>query len=364
MTTLLTTPRVLSIEPDDPRLSQSRFFYLWNLDPAFGTCLCLRGSWHAAGAHGESFAGPGRCGNPGKHPWHISREGAVRGFRHGVRDALPYAQLLEQHGAPGAQRRLAASLSGVMMIDIDSERALQSFYRISAHVPKDDRLLGVAKTPRGWHVLLACDPAWTQRAVTQQMRSWISDYQPVDASKLSLQGYLLDIRTGDGRYNVWPSGGQHSGRRWASGAEFRAALAFAGLGMPTWWMQQDGTQAPWNLEMTPDLRDQISRSGADTSARSGTALTFDGSEEDRVLAWVELNRWSKLIGNMTPDSGRNNTLNQTAYFAGADAVAAGHAAATVRAHLLEAARRSHTPGANATIASGLTSGLRDRHGRS
>lgn len=357
MSTVSTTLRPLSIEPTDDRLAGNKFFYLRGLDPATGDCLCPRGSWHLTGEHGESYGGSGSCGNPGKHPWWIRRGADVKGFRHGVKDALPYAELLAQYGPAGGLRRLAMNLSGIMMLDIDNPRALQTFWRIRAHVPKQ-KLLGIAKTPRGWHLYLQCDPVWNQKALAAQMRSWLGDgYAAVDAGKIPLQGFLLDVRTGEGRYAVWPTGDRH----WASAAQFRSALNFAGLGMPSWWVVQDGSAAPWNIELTEQVRAEIVRAGVN-SFTNHTPLAFDGTENDRVLAWTELERWSTLIRNMRPESGRNNTLNQTAFYAGADAIAAGHSYQAVADHLLAASRASQTPGARATIASGLTSGLSDRHG--
>jgi hypothetical protein len=252
-------------------------------------------------------------------------------------------------------------LNEVIMLDIDSLQALQSFYRIAKHVPRDERLLGIAKTPRGFHLYLHV-PGWTQKAVTLSMRAWLGTgmWDAMDTSKISRRGLILDVRTGAHRYTVFP-GPESRDRRWVPPKEFVAQLKFAGQGMPAARMVQDGSQAPWNLEMNDDLRDRIARAGADKVSRPKLAL--DGSEADQRLALQELRRWSDLIAKMGPDTGRNNSLNRTAYHSGADAIAAGVPEDRVRQILLDAAQSSHTPGAEATINSGLTSGLRDRYAR-
>jgi hypothetical protein len=288
---------------------------------------------------------------PGKHPWFVVQAGQPYGFRHGVTDALPYRQLLSEYGPAGGSRRLAMSLQDVAMLDIDSPEAMQSFYRIRKHVPPS-KMLGIAKTPRGWHIYLGV-PGWSQKAIHIYMRNWLGSnlWHPVDIRKVSRRGLVLDVRTGPNRYTVWP---ESRDRHWASAAEFRAALEFAGNGMPQSRMVEDGSLAPWNLELTPDLRGSIARAGEDRVPQvrqsGGVAAT-----------WNELDRWCKVLEGKEPESGRNNTLNHVAYFQGADAIAAGHSEQLVRERLLTAAAASNTPGAAATINSGLTSGLRDRH---
>lgn len=349
--TLSVLPRPLSISPEDSRLSAARWFYVWGVGLQ-GECLCPRGSTHLADDHGGAYSRFHDCSSaPGKHPWHVFKDGRVQGFRHGVTDAVPYPQLLSEYGPPGGSRRLAMSLQDVLLLDIDSPEALQSFYRIRKHVPVS-KMLGLAKTPRGWHIYLAC-PGWTQKAITIYMRNWLGSnlWHPVDARKISRRGMVLDVRTGPNRYTVWP---ESLDRHWATAAEFRAVLDFAGNGMPRSRMVEDGALAPWNLEMTPELRGSISRAGEDSTPRvrptGGLAET-----------WNELDRWCRVLEGKEPESGRNNTLNHVAYFQGADAIVAGHPEQLVRDRLMIAAAASETPGAAATITSGLTSGLRDRY---
>jgi hypothetical protein len=317
-----------------------------------GECLCPRGATHLMDEHAGAYSRFHDCSSaPGKHPWFIWQNNAPYGFRHGVSDALPYPQLLAEYGPPGGARRLAMSLQDVVLIDIDSLDALQAFYRIRKHVPPS-RMLGLAKTPRGWHIYLAA-PQWSQKAISLYMRNWLGPnlWHPTDLRKISRRGMVLDVRTGANRYTVWP---ESRDRRWASAAEFRAALEFAGNGMPADRMVEDGSLAPWNLEMTPELRGSISKAGEDRAPQ----VRLSGGVAE---TWNELERRCRVLEGMEPESGRNNTLNQVAYFAGADAVASGHSEQLVRDRLLTAAAASNTPGAAATITSGLTSGLRDRH---
>lgn len=349
--TLSVLPRPLSISPEDSRLSAARWFYVWGVGLQ-GECLCPRGSTHLMDDHAGAYSRFHDCSSaPGKHPWHTVKSGQSVGFRHGVTDAVPYGQLMSRYGPAGGSRRLAMSLQDVLLLDIDSQDALQSFYRIRKHVPVN-KMLGLAKTPRGWHVLLDV-PGWTQKAVTIYMRNWLGSnlWHPVDARKISRRGMVLDVRTGPNRYTVWP---ESLDRHWATATEFRAALNFAGNGMPRSRMVEDGSLAPWNLEMTPELRGSISRAGEDSTPRvrpsGGLAET-----------WTELDRWCRVLESKEPESGRNNTLNHVAYFQGADAIASGHPEQLVRDRLVTAAAASGTPGAAATITSGLTSGLRDRH---
>jgi hypothetical protein len=250
-------------------------------------------------------------------------------------------------------------LNDVILIDIDSPQALQSFYRIRRHVPMD-RVMGIARTPRGWHVFLHC-PEWTQVALNKAMKTWLAvdTWDGTDSGKIARRGILLDVRTGERRYVVWPGDGARD-RRWVARSEFVAALQFAGRGMPSWRIVTDGSLAPWNIPMDDELRGRIARAGADAVTRS--PLVFDGSEADLALSWRELERWALMIEKMGPESGRNNSLNRTAYFSGADAIRAGHPMEKVEQRLLQAAAISNTPGARATVQSGLTSGLRDRHG--
>lgn len=343
-------PRPLSISPEDSRLSAARWFYVWGIGLQ-GECLCPRGATHLE-EQGAAYSRFHDCSSaPGKHPWHVWNNGEPFGFKHGVSDAVPYGDLQDLYGPPGGSKRLAMSLQDVVLLDIDSVEAMQSFYRIRRHVPSN-KMLGLAKTPRGWHIYLTV-PGWSQKAISVYMRNWLGSnlWHPTDPRKISRRGMVLDVRTGPNRYTVWP---ETRDRHWASAVEFRSALEFAGNGMPRSRMVEDGSLAPWNLELTPDLQGSIARAGEDSTpqvrASGGLAET-----------WNELERWCAKLEQMEPESGRNNTLNHVAYFQGADAIAAGHSEQLVRSRLVNAAAASGTPGASATITSGLTSGLRARH---
>lgn len=343
----------LSIEQTDSRLHAARWLYTWNVGP-HSECTCPRGSFHRQGPDDAAYAGNLNCGaNPGKHPWKVFRNGESVGFSHGSQDALPLQELLEKYGSPGGRRRFALCLQDIAMIDIDSPASLQAFYRIWRHVPKD-KILGVAKTPRGWHVYVQC-PEWSQKAISVQMRAWLGDWHGTDSSKVSRRGMVLDVRTGEYRYTIWP-GPESRDRHWASLAEFSSSVRFAGRGMPTHRVVQDGSEAPWNLVMDDDLRERIKLVGADKIVRPDAQPLGDAQE-----TWAELERWAGILEKREPKTGRNSLLNQIAYYSGADAISAGHTEDRVRARLMQAAIVCGTHGAEATITSGLTSGLRDRY---
>jgi hypothetical protein len=241
----------------------------------------------------------------------------------------------------------------VLLIDIDSPRAMASFSRL-AHTLQGHTPLGVAKTPRGWHVYLDC-PGWNQRAVNRWMKGWLKDWHGTDESKVSWKGYLLDVRTGPYRYAVWPGDcPTDPTRRWAREDEFKDAMVWA-----RWRMRPESLageseqwQAPWNTEMTDATRERIAALEAPppptrpvTSGPIGKSATIS-----------DLERWCAKLAKMGADSGRNNMLNQIAFYQGAAAIAAGHDPIVVQVSLAKAAADCGCPGAEATIASGLRSG--------
>lgn len=312
----------------------ARWILLWAVDPA-GQCCCRDGSWQRE-EHGVSTGGQGTCPSVGKHPV----------TAHGASDALVRADAVAKYGPLSGRWRWGYTLQDLVLLDLDSEAALRSFYRIRRHVPQD-KLLGIAETPRGWHVLLAV-PGWNQRALNAQMRAWLGDWHGTDAGRITRRGLLLDVRTGAGRYAVWPDS-RERGRRWASAAEFRAALEFSGRGMPRGRMVQDGTAAPWNLEMSVELRAWIAKAGKDAPPVVAVVAVPGGA----AAAWEELEYWCRALERMEPETGRNNALNKTAFLSGRPAVASGIPEETVEARLLAAAEKCGCPGAAATIRSGL-----------
>jgi hypothetical protein len=351
---------LFAVDPGHPTLSGDRWLMLWTVD-LLGECTCPGGSSRRTGEHGEAIGSAQDCGTgPGKHPWAVRERGREwTGFRRGATDALPMDEVVTKYGQPGARRRWGMTLSDVMVIDIDSELAAQTFYRIRHHV-HIEKMLGIAQTPRGWHVYLHA-PGWTQKAVNGAMRSWLRDWHGTDRSKVTVKGMVLDVRTGAHRYTVWPGEGARD-RRWVTVAEFRDAINAAGRGMPKDRLITDGTRAPWNREMTPELAQKISEFGQDNYFTQH--LRFDGSRSDKLAAWYQLADWCGRLAKMSPESGRNNRLNATAYHAGAAAIHAGVPLDAVRRELLTAAAACSCPGAEPTIESGLRSGLaRLGHGR-
>lgn len=310
----------------------------------------------ARGSH--AVGGAADCGQgPGKHPWHIIRDGQSRGYQHGCLDADSSQQAaVDRWGRIGGNRRWGVTLKDTVVLDLDGPESVLAFYRIARHVPLE-RWIGLARTPRGWHIYLDC-PGWNQRALNAQMKKWLVDWHGTDPARITRRGLLLDARTGGNRYVVWPS----VDRRWAMPRELQEQTLWAARGMPSSRMVSDGAQAPWNLPMTPELIKKIERVGREPETlpqsfvNGGAAGSGSGSTR---FAQQELNRWCGKLRGMPPDSGRNNLLNQIAYYAGARAVQAGIPKDVVYEQLRSAGQRSGMEDReiSATIASGLGSGL-------
>jgi hypothetical protein len=86
-------------------------------------------------------------------------------------------------------------------------------------------------------------------------------------------------------------------------------------------------------------------------------LNFDGSDQELEFTWAELERWIDRLETMGAKTGRNNTLNAVAYYAGSKAVMAGHGYQEVRERLIAAGTAVGTHGIAATVDSGLSSGI-------
>jgi hypothetical protein len=303
----------------------------------------------------------------------------VVGFAHGAADAIGLAELLDM-GRTG-NRRAAVCLGDVVVADIDSAQAMRSWARIWPTVP-DGRVLGVARTPRGWHVWLDL-PGWSQGALNRAMTAWLDDWHGTDAAKISLRGYLLDLRTGPNRYVVWPGdwpdGSVGGDRRWVGLEELRDAVDRAGRGLrrAVWPVEDDGVVvdgavgrgdgallrvAPWNQPVGEDLTRWIAAheggwSAADV-AEWGALLSGDRSAVADAAA-AELDRWCARLAGMGPETGRNNLLNAAGFGPGARAVVSGAMTREDVVGRLEAAAVAcGCPGMRATIASGLNSGVR------
>lgn len=340
---------ILSVDPKDPRF---RWLMLWSVSPT-GECCCPEGSVHRR-INDRSGGSTRDCGNgAGKHPWSLDG----RGYVHGVEDADESpAAAIKRWGPLGGARRWGVTLGDVLVIDIDSERALQSVQRFGKHLPHE-KVMGVAKTPRGLHIYVDA-PGWTQRSLNWAMRQWLDDWHGTDVSKVSRRGFLVDVRTGPNRYVVWP--GQSRDRRWMALGELLRAWPVKNH-MPAHRLVESGELAPWNRPMDDELRAKIR--GLERDAPVADPVVADhlglGGVTSRTVAENDLRRWSTYLASMPADSGRNNKLNQIAYYQGARAITAGVPEPVVRQRLTIAAQRCGMMDREIepTITSGLSSGL-------
>jgi hypothetical protein len=129
--------------------------------------------------------------------------------------------------------------------------------------------------------------------------------------------------------------------------------------MPAWRVVGEGAgvRAPWAVDTADEwlaswIKDHSGGSDIDLAG-----WRLDGSDTEMEAAWSEMERWLSRLEGMAAGEGRNNRLNQIAYFSGAKAVAAGHSLEVVRARLIEVGESVGTHGVAATVASGLRSGL-------
>lgn len=338
----------ISISATDPRLN---WLMLWSLSPT-GECCCPSGSTHLD-RRGRAIGRTMPCsgGGAGKHPWMVRKNGKLVGYVHGSKDAdVSQEAAQEKYGQLGGARRWAITLKDLVLIDLDSIESLQAFRRMAAHIPAE-KTLGVAKTVRGWHIYIDC-PGFSQRALNLYMRRWLDDWHGTDRTKISRRGFLMDVRTGDNRYAVWPE----IDRRWASAAELVDNMRSVAGPMPTHRMVLDGSKAPWNLVRTPELEAEITAIG-ESVARINVVHNSDGSLH-KGYALSELTRWCQRLAAMPADSGRNNMLNKVAYFSGARAIRAGMDPDRVRQALRDAAYACGLEPAETdlTIESGLRGG--------
>lgn len=342
-----------------------RWFYVWNRD-GFGECCCFRGTVRATEG-GAAVGVAGSCQRPGKHPWITRVDGQLYGFVHGAADALPWWDLVDLYGPAGGARQTAVVLDDLVVIDIDGARALRDFARMAFTVPRD-RILGVSTSPRGFHVWLDC-PGWNQKALNQWMTSALAGqggWHGTDAGKVGRRGFVVDVRTGSNRFVVWPGDDPWGERRWISRAAFGRVLSGALAGMPQWRMvqqadKQDGGHLPWAVD-TADAW----LSGWIADHRGGAEIDIEGLRPQGDLAvgemaleqtWAEMERWLARLERMGPGSGRNNALNNVAYYSGARCVVAGHSVEAVRARLCQVGEEIGTHGVRATVESGLSAGL-------
>lgn len=331
---------------------------LWAISPT-GECCCPAGAVHRR-IRDVAVARPSDCGNgAGKHPWVLeSATGKRMGYVRGVVDSddTP-AAAIAKWGPLGGARRWGVTLGDVVVIDIDSVQALQSFQRLGKHLPVE-KIMGIARTPRGAHIYVDA-PGWTQRSLYWAMREWLDDWHATDPGKTSRRGLLLDVRTGASRYVVWP--GASRDRRWMSLGEVLRMWRTGYERIPAHRLVADGALAPWNRSMDAELRARIERMERDAPVADPVVVDHLGlgGVTSQSVTKNELVRWCKYLSSMPQDSGRNNTLNRISFFQGARAVGAGVPETEVRQLLSTAAQRSGMMDReiDPTISSGLTSGL-------
>lgn len=344
--------------PGDGVLGGERWFLVWNRDQ-FGECCCWRGTVRSDGVGVR-----GSCQRPGKHPWVTRVDGEIYGFAHGAADAVEYGAVMDLYGPAGGARQLAVVLDDLLVIDIDGPRALLDFARVAGTVPKD-RLLAVSTTPRGFHVWLDV-PGWNQKAVNAWLADWLGPaggWDATDGKKAGRRGFLLDVRTGENRYVVWP--GSDPARRWMGLGEFGRKVGALRRDIPDWRKVTGAAafKAPWSVDMHGTeadlawLKGWIDQHSGGSGEISMEGLEFSGSDDELDLTWSEMERWLARLERMGPGTGRNNALNQVAYFSGARCIAAGHSREAVRNRLMDVGESVGTHGVRATVESGLSAGM-------
>jgi hypothetical protein len=337
-----------------------RWLLVWNRDP-LGECCCWRGAARREEGGGRAVAGAGSCTNPGKHPWAVMVDGEPVGFTHGAADAMEAGELGDRYGPPGGARQLAVTLDGLLVIDVDGQRSARDFARLSHTLPRQ-KILGASTSPRGFHVWLEV-PGWDQKALNQWLREWLAGcggWDATDAGKAGRRGFLLDVRTGDNRYVVWPGADAAGQRRWMAPGELTGRVRRLRADLPGWRLvpPEAGPKAPWAVDTAdPWLAGWIGENGGGAGEISLAGLEFTGSDGELEFTLAELAHWTARLAGMAPGAGRNNLLNAIAYFSGSRCVAAGHSVGTVRDRLIEVGESVGTHGVRATVDSGLNAGL-------
>ena len=341
-------------EPGVGPLSGPRWLYVWNRG-LLGECACWRGTTRRQG-DGWATVTEGSCTSPGKHPW-IKRDGEeLGGFEHGAASALDYDEVIEKYGEPGGARQLAVVLDDVLVVDLDSERALRDFARCARTVAKE-KVLGVSTSPRGYHVWLDC-PGWNQRGLNRWMAQWLINWHGTDEKVAGQRGFCFDVRTGFNRYVVWP--GQHADRRWLSWADFTEVILGQLYGMPAWRMAPTNVKAPWQVDLTTDLASAeivFADAAGEMPEMTDLWMTETGMVADLEKTWAELESWCDRLLKMPSGSGRNNALNALGFIAGSRCIAAGHSMESVEEKIVATGYAAGTHGIKATTQSGLRAGL-------
>jgi hypothetical protein len=319
---------VTGLTPGAGPVAGPRYLLLWNIDP-LGECCCRKGTVRSR--EDVAVAGPGSCERRGKHPWTMRLDGQLVGFRQGVSDAVVFEDLERVYGyrGPGA-RRMGMSLRDVLVFDIDNQRALWDFVRLTWSFGMD-RILGVATSPRGWHVYLALDGGWNQRALNLKMAGWLADqgrWSSGDVSKVGFRGFCVDVRTGENRFVVWPDGRE---RKWVGLDVFGAMVGRMRRELPSWRRVADADGAPWNLKIGPELGSWL----AEQANYGQVDVSFLGEVTDAEFLMLDLEEASDRLAELSEGS-RNNRLNSLAFHLGSKVVWAGASVEDVKAVLRSA----------------------------
>ncbi len=296
-----------------------RFLGLWSLSED-GTCRCGRAG----------------CDRPGKHPFD-NYATAARNFDppvkfRGWRDAVPwnvwdrdYSMLTWMGG-----RTAAAVPDDLWVLDSDSDAAFRELVGLFVSgAVTFDRVMGVCRTPRGFHVWITTEHAgWRLGSAAASLKK----FGCVALEAKSLGGYAVFPTEAD----------EHSpdrNRGWVSGHWFEMFVfihsirVFSGGVGPSF----TGTLA---AEVPPQKTER-------QHYPEGYVLPGD----EFANAWANLEYWCTVLVSQTV--GRNIALNRTAYMSGRRAIAAGHPREVVAAMLRRAG-----------LASGLRHGETERTTRS
>ena len=322
----------------------SWFFGVWGLLPGLGECACPRGSvrWEE---RDHRFGGPRKapdpeaCTSPGKHPV-VWRDGAagLQGFRHGWRDAVSWQEWSAPGGVGGSVQALGGRLavavpSWCWVLDVDGDHGWRGLVRLfKAGAVTFGEVLGVAMTPRGWHVWVRADHAgWTSGTAQAALNGTLDSVR-------GLRG--LEVKSGGG-YVVWPDG---KDRWWVPVGVFAEKVAglsrvvngWGSVARPYAGVRLVEGKAPPQLPPPEELQ---------------SGMWEDWSPEQRER-WRDVT-WGtfevQLAGvAKAPAGGRNNRLNAVAWHAGRLAVAGGASYAQVSEVLVRA---------------GVAAGLEDRECR-
>lgn len=323
-------------------LPDAGFLLVWAIGP-LGDCACPRRY---------------NCVRPGKHPFTSGGKGEeAQGFPHGALSAVSTRAEAEAFRNP--RNRLAVVPGGgLLCLDLDSDRAWRTFVRWCADEIPGDQFLGAVKTPRGYHVWVLCEAGgWEMGSAVQWMKHWL-------ATRPDLGG--IELRVGSRSYALWGEG--LDGRRFLSAEEFGQRLAASSLVAPP----AGGAIAEWGPPwLAGEERVVFGKPlGEWQGSHVSSDQAFSPLEISALGDWdLALARLEKACARLAaaPDGTKNNTLNAVAFYQGAEALWAaqqagnGEQAMVDVTKLLGAAYWAEKPwdkGGKATIASGLTSGLK------